>query len=338
MSATPVDIDDIVQRAGAVLRQTVPDASVTSMEPLPGGASSLTYQAAVSGGPDVPDRVVVKVAPPGLAPVRNRDVLRQARLLSVLWDVDGICVPRVFGGDEGDPPEVPPLFVMSFEPGGSYEPLRTTADVPPTAAELAGRTGAAIAMLAALQQPELVARFPDEPVVTLADEIDRWSRALSTVDPEWAPGAAACEKALAAARPAALPPVVLHGDWRLGNMQCAGFAVRAVIDWEIWSIGDPRLDLAWFCMMMDPRHPGVIVQRSGVPAVERIVTDYQAATGAPVGDFAWFLALTAYKQAATSALICKNAFKRGRFGAAERRRVALVAALLRWSGELLDSA
>ena len=44
----------------------------TDVAPLTGGASSLTYSARVEGG-----RVVVKVAPPGLAPVLNRDVLRQ---------------------------------------------------------------------------------------------------------------------------------------------------------------------------------------------------------------------------------------------------------------------
>lgn len=28
----------------------------------------------------------------------------------------------------------------------------------------------------------------------------------------------------------------------------------AVIDWEIWSVGDPRTDLAWLLMHADPVH------------------------------------------------------------------------------------
>jgi hypothetical protein len=35
---------------------------------------------------------------------------------------------------------------------------------------------------------------------------------------------------------------VVHGDFRLGNLMAARASVNAVIDWEIWSIGDPRID------------------------------------------------------------------------------------------------
>src|SRR5580698_7849392 len=45
-------------------------AGVTGVVPLSGGASSLTYAGTLDER-----RVVVKVAPPGVEPVRNRDVL-----------------------------------------------------------------------------------------------------------------------------------------------------------------------------------------------------------------------------------------------------------------------
>ena len=74
--------------------------------------------------PEASDRrIVVKVAPPGLAPVRNRDVLRQARLLRALAGVDGVCVPQVLLEDAGSPP----FFVMDFVEGESYEPKLSTA-------------------------------------------------------------------------------------------------------------------------------------------------------------------------------------------------------------------
>src|SRR4051812_45310229 len=47
-------------------------APVTGVRTLEGGLSSLTYLATTDGGTSF----VVKMAPPGLAPVRNRDVLR----------------------------------------------------------------------------------------------------------------------------------------------------------------------------------------------------------------------------------------------------------------------
>jgi aminoglycoside phosphotransferase (APT) family kinase protein len=91
---------------------------VGALRPLPGGASSLTYAGVLSGG----DRVVVKVAPAGLEPVRNRDVLRQATVLRLLGPT-AVPVPEVLWTDGGDPPDVPPLFVMTFVEGVSLEPL-----------------------------------------------------------------------------------------------------------------------------------------------------------------------------------------------------------------------
>ena len=109
------------------LTERLAPIGATDVQPLRGGASSLTYTARArwlspcSSGDDR-RRVVVKVAPAGLAPVRNRDVLRQARLLRALGPT-AVPVPEVLWEDAGDPPEVPPLFVMSFVEGTSLEPL-----------------------------------------------------------------------------------------------------------------------------------------------------------------------------------------------------------------------
>ena len=68
------------------------------------------------------DRVVVKVAPAGHEPVGHRDVLRQARMIDALGPTD-VPVPVVRLRDVGDPPDVPPLFVMEMVDGESFEPL-----------------------------------------------------------------------------------------------------------------------------------------------------------------------------------------------------------------------
>ena len=50
----------------------------------------------------------------------------------------------------------------------------------------------------------------------------------------------------------AAAPRILHGDYRLGNIQFDGERPAAIIDWEIWSVGDPRTDLAWLMAFTDP--------------------------------------------------------------------------------------
>jgi aminoglycoside phosphotransferase (APT) family kinase protein len=48
--------------------------------------------------------------------------------------------------------------------------------------------------------------------------------------------------------PAATPPVLVHGDYRHGNLIIGAQGVHAVLDWELAHIGDPVEDLAWLCI------------------------------------------------------------------------------------------
>ena len=104
------------------LAERLASRDVSALEPLPGGASSLTYMGRCADRP-----VVVKVAPPGVRPIAHRDVLRQARAIRTLAATP-VPVPEVLFDDPGDPPAVPPLFVMSRVDGITCEPLFDDAD------------------------------------------------------------------------------------------------------------------------------------------------------------------------------------------------------------------
>jgi len=41
--------------------------------------------------------------------------------------------------------------------------------------------------------------------------------------------------------------VLVHGDFRMGNVVVGPEGLRAVLDWELAHIGDPHEDLAWMC-------------------------------------------------------------------------------------------
>ena len=72
------DPEDVLRRATAGSGR-----SLSGLEVLQGGASSLTYAARTGDG----TRVVVKVAPPGLEPVRNRDLSVASRMPG--WGLQG---------------------------------------------------------------------------------------------------------------------------------------------------------------------------------------------------------------------------------------------------------
>jgi aminoglycoside phosphotransferase (APT) family kinase protein len=289
----------------AELHERLAPLDADDVAPLTGGASSLTYAARVGDR-----RVVVKVAPPGLAPVLNRDVLRQARLLRALHG-SAVPVPEVLWEDAGDPPDVPPLFVMSFVEGASLEPLFDV-DVDDDGADeeavVAERMRDAARTLAALHalDPDAIG-LAAEPVVGLGAEIDRWCRLLETVDPGLAPGWQDVATELRVSEPSTMRAAVVHGDFRLGNVLAVGAAVTAVIDWEIWSVGDPRIDLGWFLANADPATYRRGTRYAGaLPSPGELLGVYAEALGREVADTAWFHALACFKSTATWALIVKH--------------------------------
>jgi aminoglycoside phosphotransferase (APT) family kinase protein len=323
MPVVPIDEDDLSRRAGASVAAALPGAALSPLARLQGGASSITYRAALSGaaaglGQVVMSgaaaglgQVVIKVAPAGVAPTKNRDVLRQARLQRALQGT-GVPCPLVVAQDEGAPPEVPPFYVMAFADGDCVEPnsLPEEKSLPPE--EVRARELDAARILGLLHACDPVALgLGDEPEVTPRDELDRWASSLATCDEDIRAGHDEVLERLAATVPPADRSSLIHGDYRLGNTLSAGDRVVSVIDWEIWARSDARVDLAWFLMMANPDAELGRRVTVGMPGPAELIDAYQRARGTEVKDLHWFEALVRYKQAAISALIIRNARRRG---------------------------
>src|SRR5262245_27301566 len=306
-----VDLTDLAARATAAAQRWTPGCTIDDVEPLTGGASSLTFTAHVTRGPAEHERIVLKVAPPGLEPVRNRDVARQARLMRALHGAPGVRVPTVSFEDDGDPPEVPPFHAMNIVPGECLEPI-LTAPPPELLPVVPDRAFAAAKMLSALHRvdPDAVG-LGGERETTLEDEIKRWSRAFETVDEQMNARYLEAEALLFATMPDALPNAVCHGDYRLGNMLCEGGEVNALIDWEIWSLSDPRLDLAWFLFFTpEAKHPMAGNRGpTAMPAADDLYARYVETAGHEPADMEWFHCLIRYKEAAATSLLLKRALK-----------------------------
>jgi streptomycin 6-kinase len=267
-----------------------PAGELTSFEKLPGGHSGITCLGTVTLPGGDRERVVVKAAPPGRPAAGRHDVLRQARILSLVTSAGRGRVPEVlFESDDGEP-----FFVMRWHPGESVEPVLDPAghlgpDV------IAARALSAIEALAELH----AAPVPDEPVLTPAQELERWMPTMRTVDADLREGSEAVETVLLGSVPPPMGPVIVHGDFRLGNTLCTGGTVNVVIDWEIWSVGDPRVDLGWLALFCDPGNfPGVGDATCPMPPARALWDAYEQATGKSAGHAGWFEALARYKMAA----------------------------------------
>lgn len=281
---------DAVARAA---RRAWPGATVGELTPLPGGRSGVTLATELRRPSREPVRIVVKAAPDGRPAKGRHDVARQARILSALAGHDGVVVPKVLLQEAGPPA----FFVMEHCAGEAVEPVLDPDGRPPDLVR--DRALAAARMLAALHGAP---RAFDEPVAP-AGELRRWTATASAVDASLAPGALDLAELLGKK----LPPeggrdVLVHGDYRLGNLVFADRTITGLIDWEIWGVTKPGIDLGWFLVFCDAgTFPGVGRPVDGMPAAPELVAAYREAGGAEVEHLAWYEAFGRFKMAAIMA-------------------------------------
>jgi aminoglycoside phosphotransferase (APT) family kinase protein len=267
-----------------------------ALRPLEGGHSGLTWAATLDA--DVTRSVVVKSTPEGRAAVGRHDVLRQARALEALGH-QGLRVPQILLADEG----VPPFFAMERVEGASGEPVLETGP-PPPAEEVARLWTQLVDLLAALHACDVEPLLAIDPDASLTpdDEVRRWqatARAAGLEDDELA---SRVGDLLAGSVPAPGPVAVLHGDFRLGNTLYQGGRIQALIDWEIWSVGDARCDLGWLLLFTRPdTFPQLGGAVEGAPDAAAVVEAYGRRRGRRLQNVEWFQALAAFKLAAVQA-------------------------------------
>jgi aminoglycoside phosphotransferase (APT) family kinase protein len=80
------------------------------------------------------------------------------------------------------------------------------------------------------------------------------------------------------APPPPTAPVLVHGDFRLGNLIVDSDGLAAVIDWELCHLGDPAEDLGW-PMIRAWRFGNDDLPVAGMGAVEPFLAAYEAAGG-----------------------------------------------------------
>lgn len=257
-----------------------------ALEPMLGGHSGLTYRIALGR-----EQFVVKSVPPGQRAVGRHDMLRQARIMTALRGTE-VPVPAIRATSETEPA----WFAMDLVRGESLEPVLDDPPVEPALA--AARMRRAAEVLPRLHGVPLDSLPVDGDPLGPADELARWARTMGAVPPELVPAADELERRLAARLPDPVAPVLVHGDYRLGNILATGEEPAALIDWEIWSPGDPRVELGWFLVFADGANfPGVGREVPGLPSAEELVELY-VAEGPPLADLAWFDALGRFKMAA----------------------------------------
>ena len=126
---------------------------------------------------------------------------------------------------------------------------------------------------------------------------------------------------LADTAPLPVDVTLVHGDFRNGNLIVGEDGLRAVLDWELAHIGDPREDLGWICVnswRFGNSHKRV----GGFGELDELLEAYHQAGGQHfrVQDIAWFQALGSLKWA-VMCLIMYQDFETGADASIERAMI-----------------
>ena len=233
------------------------------------------------------------------------DVLREARFIQRLNQA-GVLAPQVLAlAEAGEALDVP-LYVMEHVDG-----IVISGDLPADFARHAPQMARAmIDGLADLHRVD-AARVTSRPLVDPDANRRHFRTIRALLDPlAGAEGDAlrAMADRLSASVPAAEPLRIVHSDYRLGNLMWRRDmppCLATLLDWELATIGDPRLDLGYFMIAYPadplPRTPlqqlGRALYQVDVPPMAELIDRYHARTGLSVADLGWFAAFVAWKTA-----------------------------------------
>lgn len=293
--------DPEVVRAGLAAWRGQPVGELT--QPSEGGLSSDTYLFE-SGG----EQLVARLAPAGDALFPVYDLAAQARIMQALGAHDVVPVPRVVEHVEDPRWLGAPFLVMERVPGRipsdnpSYVVSGWLHDAPADRQRLV--QDEFISACARIHRADwrtlglgAVATRPGG--TSLSAEVTWWSDYL-----EWtadgAPPAvlrdalAWCVERLPAEPPA---PSLCWGDVRIPNVVFGDdFRARAVLDWEMASIGPPELDIGWYLVIH--RMTAATGDLPGFRARAAVLRAYEAQLGRALHDLAWYEAWAAFRAAA----------------------------------------
>ncbi|GAB5461129.1 phosphotransferase family protein [Hoeflea alexandrii] len=307
MEEQPFDMEALADE----LHELVPGFSgLHAIEKFNTGQSNPTYRVEADSG-----RYVLRAKPPGTLLKSAHQVDREYRVMKALA-ANNVPVPKVYGLSEEDSSIGRMYFVMELVEGRIFwDPALPEVNKQERSAIYDGMND----VLARLHKVDVEAAGLSDygrPGNYFARQIRRWSEQYIASKTEELPAMDRLMEWLWENLPDDDGMVsVVHGDYRLDNMIFAphGEEVRALIDWELSTLGHPLADLSYQCMQWRLPHKsgfrglgGLDRQELGIPSEADYVALYSERSGIAVDNWTFCLSFSFFRLAA----ILQGVYKR----------------------------
>jgi aminoglycoside phosphotransferase (APT) family kinase protein len=307
MTAVPgIDVD----RVSAWLAEHVPDiAAPLTFTRIGEGQSNLTFLVGDGGG----TQIVLRRPPLGEILASAHDVVREHRILTALHPA-GFPVPRTLAVCEDATVTGAPFYAMEHVDGLVLSRVATGERLAPAVrAHLGDEIGSTLAHLHRLDLDAVGLGDFRRPESLISRQLRRWRRQWEASKTRELPDIEEVAAWLEARMPEEREVVLLHGDYHLNNFVVGeDGSMRAVLDWELCSAGDPLADvgqmIAYWNEMRSTdgffRQP--VGALDGFPDGEALKDAYARAAGRDVEGLDYWVAFAYWK----IAIIIEGVYRR----------------------------
>lgn len=328
------------ERLGTFLRAELPDlAGPLEIRQFPGGFSNLTYLLRFG------ERELVLRRPPFGANIRGgHDMQREFRILGGLLPVfPKVPRPLLYCDDRAVLDA--PFYVME-RVGGVILRNRLPRGLALTPEQQRGVCLALIDTLVALHLIDYTAAGLGDigkPAGYTARQVAGWTTRYHNARTDDVPDLEHAAVWLAAHLPPETPPTLIHNDFKYDNvvLDPANLTqIRAVLDWEMATIGDPLTDvgttLAYWSEPGDPR----LLREFGITSLpgnldrDAWVARYAEQSGRDMSQIVFYFVYGLFK----NAVICQQIYARYRQGQTADPRFASLIEMVRAFGSMAASA
>jgi len=293
------------------------------------------------------DEVCVLRMPPPDAPAdRDKGILREWRIIEAL---DGTDVPHTAAVAVCPDASVlgRPFYLMGYVDGWSPMDLADRRWPEPFHSDLEARAGLSyqlaegIALLSKVDWRAKGLHDLGRPDGFHERQVDRWIEFLKPIKRREIEGLDVATEWLRRRRPRDYIPGLMHGDYQFANVMYhhgAPARMAAIVDWEMGTVGDPKLDLGWMVQSW-PEKPDettamTYVDMRGMPSRSTIVEHYAKVSGRQVDDLDYYLVLAKWKLA----IVLEQGFQRAGDNPKLQAYGPVILELMRSAAELAETS
>jgi aminoglycoside phosphotransferase (APT) family kinase protein len=253
----------------------------------------------------------LRIPPPTAPESRDDGILREWRIIEAL---DGTEVPHTpaIGSCTDKSVLGRAFYIMGFVDGWSPMGLTDHKWPAPFDTDLDARKGLAyqlvegIALLGNVDWRAKGLQDLGRPDGFHERQVDRWTAFLERIKGRELPGFDEAAAWLRAHKPIDYVPGLMHGDYQFANVMYehgAPAKLAAIVDWEMGTVGDPKLDLGWVVQSWpdettsDAAANSGYVDMYGMPTRDEVLAHYSHVSGRQVDDVDYYIILAKWKLA-----------------------------------------